>query len=307
VTIHMHMIPTFISGCAVKLRTKRTLKALQLSAYGREAASFKHVTRSLLPRQDAWHRSFRSLWQLSCVGLPRQSPATLSEPHTTIPFLRDTMTGSKSQDKAASQQLPLRNNADAAQDNATPSNYPLEETDTERAAQIAQLDITELIEGNKKINKRLESDFGGDFGGQGGSTSAKEFYNFLGLLFQYNQKTDEFIAAVEAVKKPTAAAMEEARKKVPKASSAMFDEMQEMRKQMRDMSLVQDREREAMKEMKKDYERQLDVLRGDFNRLQVRKAKNKKTQDKTQDKKVYDKEVAELRRRNDVRANRIPR
>lgn len=147
------------------------------------------------------------------------------------------MIGIKQQSEAASKQPEPSNNIKASKDNAL-ADCPIEETDTERAARIAQLDISELVADQKELLKCLQGDLGGTLRGQ---ASAKEFHKLTSEVFRYSQRVQSFTAAVEAIKKPTAAAMEEARKRIPKASDGQAARINELEKAVRDLCVHKER------------------------------------------------------------------
>lgn len=147
------------------------------------------------------------------------------------------MIGIKQQSEAASKQPEPSNNITASNDNAL-ADCPIEETGTERAARIAQLDVSELVADQKELLKCLQGDLGGTLRGQAG---AKEFHKLTSEVFRYSQRVQSFTAAVEAVKKPTAAAMEEARKRIPKASDGQAARINELEKAVRDLCVHKER------------------------------------------------------------------
>lgn len=164
------------------------------------------------------------------------------------------MAGSKNQTQAA-RQPPSRNTAVTATQNAASADCPVEETDAERAAQIAQLDISELVTDHKKLINWLQSDFGGYSRGQGGSVSAQRFHDLLDHTFVLSQRTERLVFAVESVKKPTAAAMEEALKRVPKASDVQAEAIEQLKNTVRNLSLLQERGKEDAAKLEKEVVR----------------------------------------------------
>lgn len=199
------------------------------------------------------------------------------------------MAGTKPQITAASQQLTGGKDLTVAGDSVISPYCPVEETDTERAARIAQLDVSELVANQKTLIKCLQSDLGGTLRGQ---ASAKEFHELTSEMFTYSQRVQSFTAAVEAVKKPTAAAMEEARKRVPKASDSQAARINELENTVRDLCVHQERADEE----KKAFAKQTASQASEIVSLSTSLANLKKTMEK---------EVQALRRESSRSADQI--
>ena len=148
--------------------------------------------------------------------------------------------------------------------NTSPPPTTLEEHDTELAAKIAELDISELNRLARTLNERLT----GDLRIQGTSSSERRLHQLLLPVFELKEQLDVFIGLVKATKKPTTqATMDEGKKKMSKRTAVSSEQIGHLENRIRDLSIDQ-------KQMKdkdlKDHESQLRQLQTDVAELQSR-------------------------------------